>query len=373
MEEYEMETFPLESVTRSQLQRLGQALWDWKLCVDNENKNSRPEMTKFEPYFQYYREMTASYVSDAFPPDEVQALRSHDDLHEIIMLIKSKPEVRRTELTEEYFSCRQGGNFTIPEDEKQAFNLAIKAILMISCSYERQTGNIESSIWKNDQSARDFVSATFSARGHPDLNEPDESLPSIKSSLRATRLKKVAGLSLQGTDNLRNHLRMDRKTGVVELFHHTAFLKECLKASKDTKEEPILPRQLALETLDSLQNILFDLDKESRTLLRSLVSKASFDPDCLSLGYQPYLRESEKDIKYHYWGSRLMDLYDELENPRPRRPIYVWLERRSQARHVMLATLIGVFIAIIIGILGLVVGIFQAWVSYQAWKHPVQA
>ncbi|KAI3544490.1 hypothetical protein CSPX01_05615 [Colletotrichum filicis] len=68
-----------------------------------------------------------------------------------------------------------------------------------------------------------------------------------------------------------------------------------------------------------------------------------------------------------------MDLYDELENPRPRRPIYVWLERRSKARHVMLATLIGVIIAIILGIMGLVVGIFQAWISYQAWKHPVQA
>ncbi|KAK1641021.1 hypothetical protein BDP81DRAFT_417893 [Colletotrichum phormii] len=81
---------------------------------------------------------------------------------------------------------------------------------------------------------------------------------------------------------------------------------------------------------------------------------------------------SERDIRYYYWGSRLMDLYDELENPRPRRPIYVWLERRGKARHVMLATLIGVIIAIILGILGLAVGIFQAWVAYEAWKHPVQ-
>jgi hypothetical protein len=66
-----------------------------------------------------------------------------------------------------------------------------------------------------------------------------------------------------------------------------------------------------------------------------------------------------------------MDLYDELENPRPRGMLGAWLEKRSKSRHVMLATWIGVAIAIILGLFGLAVGIFQAWVSYQAWKYPV--
>jgi hypothetical protein len=39
----------------------------------------------------------------------------------------------------------------------------------------------------------------------------------------------------------------------------------------------------------------------------------------------------------------------------------------------MLATLIGVIVAIILGRLGLKVGIFQAWVAYQQWKHPVSS
>jgi uncharacterized membrane protein SpoIIM required for sporulation len=37
----------------------------------------------------------------------------------------------------------------------------------------------------------------------------------------------------------------------------------------------------------------------------------------------------------------------------------------------MLATMVGVVIAIMLGFLGLAVGIFQSWVPYQAWKHPV--
>ncbi|KAJ0323122.1 hypothetical protein COL5a_008340 [Colletotrichum fioriniae] len=201
------------------------------------DESSKLEMTKLEPYFQYYREITASYVSDAFPPDEVQALRSHDDLHDIIVLIRSKPEARLQELTEEYFLKRQEDKSTVPEDEKQAFSLALRAIMMVSCSCEGQAGGSESSIWKNEQSARKLVLTMFPVRDHPDLNEPDDSLPDIMSALKATRLKKVAGVSFRGTDDLRNHLRLDPKTGIIELYHHTAFLKECLKASKEADVE----------------------------------------------------------------------------------------------------------------------------------------
>ncbi len=37
----------------------------------------------------------------------------------------------------------------------------------------------------------------------------------------------------------------------------------------------------------------------------------------------------------------------------------------------MMATLGGVVIAIILDALSLAVSIFQAWVGYQPWKHPV--
>jgi hypothetical protein len=127
---------------------------------------------------------------------------------------------------------------------------------------------------------------------------------------------------------------------------------------------------LALEVLDSIQNILFPPDSESQSLLRSLVSKSSFDSDCLSFEFASYRREEEIETSYLYFGSRLMDLVDELDNPRPHSVVEKWFERKSGARHVMMATLIGVFIAVILGFLGLAVGIFQAWVGYEAWKHP---
>jgi hypothetical protein len=133
-----------------------------------------------------------------------------------------------------------------------------------------------------------------------------------------------------------------------------------------------LPRQLALEVLDSLQKILFPLsDHKSSALLLSLISTSSFDPDSLRFESTAIRDDNEKDVAYHCLGTRLADLYEELKNPTPRGLFEKWLERRSGASYVMLATLVGVVIAIILGMAGLAVGVYQAWVGYQAWQHPV--
>ena len=133
-----------------------------------------------------------------------------------------------------------------------------------------------------------------------------------------------------------------------------------------------IPRALALETLNTIHKVLFPPDRDSQVLLASLVSRASFDEDCLRYESAKYRKEDEES-SYHYFGSRLADLYDELQNPTPRSWFQTWLERKSGARYVMMATLIGVGIAIVIGLLGLGVATFQAWVAWQQWKHPVQA
>lgn len=133
-----------------------------------------------------------------------------------------------------------------------------------------------------------------------------------------------------------------------------------------------LPRQLVLEVLDSIQKVLFPLqDAESYSLLRSLISKASFDPDCLRFESALIRNGEEKEIQYLYFGARLADLYEEMENPTPRGWAVRWLERKSRARHVMMATVVGVLIAIFLGLASLGVGVYQAWVGYQQWQHPI--
>jgi hypothetical protein len=95
------------------------------------------------------------------------------------------------------------------------------------------------------------------------------------------------------------------------------------------------------------------------------------DPDCLKFEPSAYQLQGENTTGYRYLESRLVNLYEELDNPTPRGYLEKWLERKSGARYVMMATLGGVAIAILLGALALAVSIFQAWVGWQQWQHPV--
>lgn len=132
-----------------------------------------------------------------------------------------------------------------------------------------------------------------------------------------------------------------------------------------------IPRALALETLITIKEVLFPLESGSQSLLRTLVSKKSFDTDCLRFDLGQYRRVDEETVSFRYWCARLADLHDQMDNPSPAGFLEKWMERRSGGRYVMMATLGGVLIAIVLGALSLAVSIFQAWVGYQQWQHPV--
>jgi hypothetical protein len=134
----------------------------------------------------------------------------------------------------------------------------------------------------------------------------------------------------------------------------------------------ILPRQLVLEVLDSLQGILFPLsDPKSRRLLESLISSYSLDPDIRRFDFSSIRNAGEETIKYVYLADRLSELDSELQNPRPRGRVERFLERKSGPRYGMMATVISIIFAFVLGIVSLAVSSYQTWISYQAWQHPV--
>lgn len=135
-----------------------------------------------------------------------------------------------------------------------------------------------------------------------------------------------------------------------------------------------LPRALIIETLDSIQKVLFPLtDTNSKELLLSLTSTSTsnFDPDCLRFD-SVAIRQENEHAQYQYFGERLADLHHELMSPTPR-GFEKWFERKSSARFMMMATLSGAILAIFLGLLSLGLGGLQAYIGYMAWKHPVQS
>lgn len=315
----------------------------------------------------------------------------------------------RDQCREAYFASRgfKEEETIIPlADQERAFNLAATVMTMVktncaddedmSITTDVEQGRITKEppiIWNPQKTLQTALFDTFPPRIHPSLQEVDAQSKAIISDLTATNLTRISKLKFVGTNDLRHHLKLDPVSGTVQVFHHTTFLKEHLLASKREVENQQtclspnpsptgtqtpqhssfhFPRPLALETLYSLQILFPYQDLKSQSLLRNLVSKQSFDPDILRFGTTAYeLGPDEKHqaSRYPIWGTRLMDLYDEIENPKPRGVLDAWLERRSKSRHVMMATIVGVSVAIVLGILSLGVSVFQTWISWQEWKE----
>ncbi|KAF4508095.1 hypothetical protein G6O67_004520 [Ophiocordyceps sinensis] len=383
--------FPLQSITDSELQRLAQALWNWDICEPCQSgapcvlpSCSWRRSARLWRFFDFYKAITASYVPELLPGSK-PALRDHADVLDIILLLRANPDTQRHALTHDYF--RRRVIKPPPADQHRAFNLVVQVMTMVKCSAENQpSGLLELGTqplpWHAHASLTEFMSRAFPESERVHVCALDNQISHMKSALRARRLRKVAGLRFRGTDDLRNHLRLDTSKGIVEIFHYTSVLKEQLLASRPSPDshslqgavsEENIPRRVALEALDSVQKILFPFHSDSEEILRHLVSRQSFDPDCLRYDLAGYRMQGEEDISYCYFGGRLIDLFKEQEDPKPHSILEKWFHRKSGARFMMMATLVGVFMAIILGVLGLAVGIFQAWLAYQAWKHPVAA
>lgn len=235
---------PLEKVTDKQLQTLGEILWSWALCEECKSGRSCTEacpsqrLKRLGRFFERYKDLTASYEADA-APGECAALSTHEDLFAIIKRLKLEPDITRADFAAKVFKPDTRRRLPSSADRERAINLAVKVMAMVNCSAQRQSsGLLEHGLshtpWRSDLTFSQFIVDIFPMTDHPSLNDDDlKGSMDLKAALMAKKLKKRIGLKLQPTDDLRRHLKLDRKTKVVEIYHHTAFLKEHLRLTKD--------------------------------------------------------------------------------------------------------------------------------------------
>lgn len=223
---------PLGKVTTAQLQALTKALWSWNICIDCQAGNaceigncSWSRSTVLGRYFEFFKSSAYSYKCN-LTSSQTPGISTYEDLFDIIKELRFNPELNKEELLEKIYTDRPAR-----ADQERALNLAVQVAMMINCFASRQSsvlleyGNQQARWDKRDSFSR-FLKDAFPKTVHPEIDR-------IKQDLRATKLKKHAGLDFLPTNDLRNHLQLDRKAGVIEIFHHTAFLKEQLRLTKD--------------------------------------------------------------------------------------------------------------------------------------------
>ena len=240
--------FPLAQVTENQLQQLGETLWSWPLCDDCHNLGQcqlegcpGQRLIRLACFFEYYKSLTASYAPEE-RPGELIALSTHEDLFSIIRCLKSDPGMSRAQLAEKLYPSLSGQKTPSLAEQNNAIILAVRVMIMVNCSAQSQsTSLLESGSyqtpWRSDIPFSQFVHDIFPKTDHPSLHDDKKSSPhDMRTFLMARKLKKLAGMGFRPTDDIRNHLKLDRKNNILEIYHHTAFLKEQLRLTKDKKD-----------------------------------------------------------------------------------------------------------------------------------------
>jgi len=375
--------FPLRAVSSEQLQNLGKVMWDWNLCNTCHGNAlcSQPvcpwnKAGRLCTFWQRYRMLTAEYAPESAASSS-PALSSHDDLIRLIQAIGNGPDLTRERIVESHFSApnSNGRICTNAADRHRAMDIAASVVFMTNHKPWQHSADFFEEpdppiLWRSNTTATAFMSEAFpyASPGFLASSLGDIRFSDLLWSLAASKLVK-AGFRLEPTDDLSSHLTMDftGRKKVIRIFHCSAALKEVLLASRPDGSRCLIPRSLALEALGTLYDILFPNIQSV-----ALISKYKLDSDLLVYDMARYRRVDDPRVDYVYFGIRLKDIYLELQRPTPLRPWENWFQKHSEQRYMMMATMIGVFIAVIIGILGLGMSGFQAYVAYQQWKHPVK-
>lgn len=215
-------------MTLAQKQDLSRILWSWDICADcGTGTVCEPAICSWhrsenlQRFFQHYQERTCLYSHNVKKPEQ-PGLSSHEDLFDIIRRLKLSPDITRETFAKNLFM-----EWPLRSDQERAIDLAVRVMFMINSSTSRldpvlfETGSV-SCQWRNDITLTNFVENLFTKKQHPNISR-------VEGHLRAVDLKNSASLDFESTDNMKDHLSIDHKRGVVKIFHHAAFLKEQLR------------------------------------------------------------------------------------------------------------------------------------------------
>ncbi|GKU00105.1 hypothetical protein FLAG1_06048 [Fusarium langsethiae] len=376
--------------------QLAIALWSWSVfqgCIEKNGVQCdhrhcpSGRITKIQRYLQYYEAVVSAYMDAT--STSTRDVKTHSDVLTIISILKSHPDAPSSELRQLASPSTNTNPQAVHSDSQaDAVALGVKTMLMLDPSalhhssdrLEKGTFRVH---WKEDVPLSKYIQDSFPVGNHIILSHnTSELFADAKRQLRAVNLKRRLKITIRATSDIRNHLLFDRRNSVLEVYHYTSFLKEQLRVTRDlgdcsspssSLKKGVLPRQLVLEVLDSLQGTLFPLsDPKSKKIARLLVKKCSFNPDILNFEVSSVRRIGEESVPYVYLADRLANLYDELQTPQSRSWLQRFTQRKSSTRHMMMATLAGVVFAIVLGMASLALISYQTWIAYQAWKHPVE-
>ncbi|KAL3462738.1 hypothetical protein BJX64DRAFT_299314 [Aspergillus heterothallicus] len=353
------------------------------LLVSEPRKSHRP----FTAYWKLYESIfCAREGHETIIQVDNTAFTDHANILKWAKLLRANPKWTREQLANIL-----SPNYTLTPDERETAVQAIVCVsFMLDCSLRKkysesfEIDGYSPAYWETTEPFVAYVERAIPECNIQQGNEFEPHKPSYMKSLKAWKLRERCGVQFSPTDNMMEHLLYDADMGVVHIFHHTAYLKAHLRASAsqpinqkalDSLRSGTLPPQLLLETLHSIQFILFPIStdgtKKSAKLLKRLVDKDGFDPN--ARWDEGWIRDGvATNFRYKYWNKRLEVLYRLVKNPPPRNGFISWVERHTTERNALTVAIIGLFLSAFFGLLTCLIGGAQLAIAILAWKDPKQ-
>lgn len=190
------------------------ALW----AIDHERQTRWSKDTNAQPFWAYYGKECEHALREA---GSHVAVRTHQDILELASQIKA--DMTREEIKGHLRVLK----FTKPHanDEEMLENsVDLAASLLTMCHHRNDFSHSFSGQnevrWKGCQPLRVVLAACFSENpvlGHEKVK--------LGKAFTARNLQRIAGIEVEWTDNLLDHLRLTNDDTKVHVFHHTFFLE----------------------------------------------------------------------------------------------------------------------------------------------------
>lgn len=200
-------------------------------------------------YFEHFRSIIDAYDSRYSDTTHGKPVFTRlDDVFAAIGKLRSNNILSRDRLLAVIFEAKSEG--TCDPHHGAGLDLVMRVSFMIGCGVPEHSIDVlelggGQKPWPEQASLQEFIDETFGLfETDPNGSAKQSNAKDFEKKLTARLLKTKAGLTLRPTDDLRNHLLLDRDNNTVEIFHYAGFLKEQLRLSLD------LPLQSS--TADSL-------------------------------------------------------------------------------------------------------------------------
>ncbi|PQE16259.1 fad-type 2 protein [Rutstroemia sp. NJR-2017a WRK4] len=307
----------------------------------------------YEIYFAYYTDQCSLALHDG---GRHILLRTHRDVVDIASHIKCS--LSREDIVQILHSKFPT---TLPSSKDMLANasvdLAARLLLMMDFGCPQYGFTHQTQITWATKSLNEAVKEYFSTSSGPNRGSSQDSMR-LERVFSARNLERIAGIQIEWTTNLADHLRLTDEEDKISIFHYASFLECQLKSS-------IFPKGLIEETLQTISLLFPPTEKQTKLWFKTHSSTIRLDKNALR---RERLKTEDRKIEnLRFWRERLVILKQFFDDTEPNTLSQWWYDRRKGVQwYTFWVAVLVLVLTIFFGLIQCIEGALQVYKAF----HP---